>query len=117
MAVATRKKDNKVIFWASFIAVGLWFITSYEWGKLAVYLPVAFFVFAFFLFFLIPTRCRYPNRNPPDGLCRNKAWGILFGCTQYHFLLKARAKLGIGEQEAPPPVRSRKQGTGGTSES
>ena len=112
--MAARKK-NKDIYVGSGIVVagiyGIYFITHQEWTKLlTVYLPTAFFFLACFFLFIIPTRCRFPARKGP---CRNRSYGSIFGCTQYHWLMKARAKLGIGEQETSrSPARGRRRAGG-----
>lgn len=106
-----RKKDNDIYLWCSIIAIGFYFFTRHEWAELAVYLPIIFFVLAWFFLLVIPTQCRYPTRR--NGPCRLRSYGIIFGCPRWHFWLKARARLGIGERETPPPpAPRRRRGTG-----
>lgn len=111
MAVVTRKKDNDLYLWGGIIAIGFYFVTRHEWAQLAAYLPVIFFVLAWFFLFVMPTQCRYPKQRNA-GPCTQKAYGIIFGCRKDHRLLKARAKLGIGRQESPSPARSHRRRAG-----
>lgn len=107
--MAARKINKDVYLWATLAGILIYLIASQEWAKLAVYLPILFFVLALFFLFVIPTRCCFPARKGP---CRNRSYGIIFGCTQYHWLMKARAKLGFDQQDTPPsPVRGHRQGT------
>ncbi len=109
--MAARKKDDNAYLWGAIIAIIFYFITHHEWAKLAVYLPVVFFALACFFFLAMPTRCHFLGRKGP---CRNRSFGTIFGCPQYHWWMKASAKLGIGRPETrPPPARNRKRGTGG----
>jgi hypothetical protein len=103
------KKD--VYLWGILIIIVIYFIQQQEWAKLAVYLPLVFFVLAIFFLFVMPTRCRFPGRNGP---CRNRSFGVIFGCKRYHWWMKASARLGIDQQKIPPsPARGYRRGTAG----
>ena len=93
IVMAARKKSNDMYLWGGIIAIGLYFITRHEWANLTTYLPIVFFFLAWFFFLVMPTKCCFPGRKGP---CRNTSYGIIFGCRRYHWLMKARAKLGIG---------------------
>jgi hypothetical protein len=111
MAVSTSNKGKDAYLWAGLIAIGAYFITRHEWANLATYLPVTFFFLAWFLLFVVPIRCRYPGRKGP---CRNRAYGLIFGCKQFHFWMKARARWGGAEQEGPSHARARRRTAGDT---
>lgn len=97
--MAARKNNKDIYLWGILIVIVIYFVQHQEWAKLALYLPWVFFLLAFFLLFAIPTKCRFPGRKGP---CRNRAYGIIFGCRQVHWSMKLRAKLGIGQPETPP---------------
>jgi hypothetical protein len=106
------KNDNELYFWGGLITIGIYLIARHEWTGLIAYIPAFFFILTCFFILVIPTRCRFPTRR--DGPCRNKAYGIIFGCKRFHFWMKARAKLRIGRPETPPPpAHERRRKTGG----
>lgn len=112
--MAARKKNKEIYSWSGLILIGFFgihFITQLDLMELAAYLPIGFFVLACFFLLAMPTRCRFPGRKGP---CRNRSYGIIFGCMQWHWSMKARAKLGIREQETPPsPARGHRREAGG----
>jgi len=105
--VSSSSKGGDTYLWAGLIAIGAYFITRHEWTNLATYLPVTFFFVAWFFLLVIPVRCGYPGRKGP---CRNRAYGLIFGCKQYHRWMKARARLGGAEYEGPSYARARRRG-------
>ena len=110
--MAAHKENNDVYLWGGTIAIGVYFIAHHEWSNLIAYLPFLFFLLAWFFLLIMPTQCRFPIRK--DGSpCRNRSYGIIFGCWHIHWWMKARTKLRIGREETPPsPARSRRRGTG-----
>src|SRR5262249_2616388 len=108
MAVSASTKGGDTYLWAGRISFDSFSLTRHEWTNLATYLPVVFFFLAWLLLFVIPVRCRYPGRKGP---CRNTAYGLIFGCKQYHRWMKPRARWG-GADEEPSRVRARRRTAG-----
>lgn len=106
--MARRKKDHNAapIAWAIIVAILFYFIGSREWAKLFIYVTLV-------LAFAVPTQCRViTGRRTP---CKLTAYGLIFGCWEWHFLDKARARIGRYQQAIPrtPPVSTQRRRGGG----
>jgi hypothetical protein len=105
-------QNRKLILCAFIIAVPIYVITHYDWTIALICISTMLFVPAWYLTLRMPTQCRVATvKGHP---CRNRAYGVIFGCKQYHYLMKARVRIGKSEQDAPQPApNGYRQKTGG----
>ena len=92
-------QSREIILWAVIVAAPLFIVTHYSWTVVLISMPIVLFFPTCYLALLMPTRCRVVTRKGYP--CRNPARGVIFGCKQYHYSMKALARLGKHEQGDP----------------
>lgn len=98
---ARKQQNNDLIAWAVVVAILASFIINHEWVKALICLTAVFAV-------AIPVRCRVATgRGTP---CTRTAYGLIFGCWKWHWLDKARARIGKHQKAIPrSPVSTRRR--------
>lgn len=110
-----RQKDDYLLSWVILISIvlyGIYVFSHHDLLTMALYTPIGLAIPSWFLGMQIPNRCGVATVK--DGHpCRLRSYGVIFGCWQYHFTTKARARMGKRRQvwEQPPASgRGRKRG-------
>ncbi len=107
-----RRKDDSLIPLAIFIVVvlyGVYAFSHHDLLTMALYTSVGLAIPTWFVAMQMPNRCGMATVK--DGHpCRFRSYGVIFGCWQYHFTMKAKARFGRREQTwQEPPARDRRR--------
>jgi hypothetical protein len=113
MAGRLSKQYHEIILWAIIVAAPIFIVTHYNWTVVLISVPIILFLPTCYLALLMPIRCRVATRK--GSPCRNRAYGVIFGCKQYHYSMKALARIGKHEQDDPrsTPNGRRRRNDGG----
>lgn len=113
ITVAGRLSEQyrEIILWAVIVAAPIFIITHYNWTVALVSIPIFLFLPTCYLALMMPTRCCVATRK--GSPCRNRAHGVIFGCKQYHWSMKALARVGKREQDDPRHAPSSHRGKSG----
>jgi hypothetical protein len=102
---------------AGIVLYGFYAFSRHDLLAMALYTSIGLAIPSWFFAMQMPNRCGMATVK--DGHpCRLPARGVIFGCKQYHFMMKARARRGKSQQvwEQPPASgRRRRGGDAGTS--
>ena len=106
---------HDLIVWGFIIATPIYFIVHRDWADALIYMPIVLAFPTLYLALAMPIRCRFATvRGTP---CRNRAYGVIFGCRAYHFWDKARIRIGMGQVDVPQPINAhRRRSSGATLE-
>lgn len=95
----SRRQKDDLLSWAMIIIIGAFVISAFQNHdllKIALIASIVLMILSWLVAMELPTRCGVATRSGQP--CRLSARGIIFGCKQYHFWEKARARTGKRRQ-------------------
>lgn len=100
-----RRRDDSLISLVVLIVIGLYVLYVFanrDWLMIVLFTLVAVTALSWFFGTQIQAQCGVATRT--GHACRLPARGVIFGCRQYHYREKARARMGKRQQvwEQPP---------------
>ncbi|MGH7866092.1 MAG: hypothetical protein ACREP9_00340 [Candidatus Dormibacteraceae bacterium] len=113
MARRTRGRNVDSLIPLAIIIVillyGVYAFSHHDLLTIALYTSVGLAIPTWFFAMQVPNRCGMATVR--DGHpCRLRSYGVIFGCWQYHFTMKAKARFGNREQAwEEPPARDRRR--------
>jgi hypothetical protein len=95
----TRRQKGDLLSWSIVALIGLFAYSAFrdhDMIKITLIVSIALMIISWIIAMELPTKCGVTTRR--GGRCRLDAKGVIFGCKQWHYWEKARARWGKRQQ-------------------